>query len=158
METFSALLAICAGNSPVPGEFPAQRPVTRNFNVCIDLRLNKQLSKQHEADDLRRYRGNYDVTALEPKYSGRTRLTPQSCYLMCRIKGSLFSVKTAFNCVSHLSYYRELKKIDITISFFTILLIVIPEYMTKFINFKDSWCYLLLRLFQKFWSETIHSI
>ena len=25
METFSALLAICAGNSPVPGEFPAQR-------------------------------------------------------------------------------------------------------------------------------------
>ena len=28
METFSALLAICAGNSPVPGEFPAQRPVT----------------------------------------------------------------------------------------------------------------------------------
>ena len=28
-ETFSALLAICAGNSPVSGEFPAQRPVTR---------------------------------------------------------------------------------------------------------------------------------
>ena len=28
METFSALLAICAGNSPVPGDFPAQRPVT----------------------------------------------------------------------------------------------------------------------------------
>ena len=25
METFSALLAICAGNSPVPGEFPAQK-------------------------------------------------------------------------------------------------------------------------------------
>ena len=46
METFSALLAICAGNSPVPGEFPAQRPVTRSFNVFFDLRLNKQLSKQ----------------------------------------------------------------------------------------------------------------
>ena len=46
METFSALLAICAGNSPVPGEFPAQRPVTRSFDVCFDLRLNKQLSKQ----------------------------------------------------------------------------------------------------------------
>ena len=28
MEAFSALLAICAGNSPVAGEFPAQRPVT----------------------------------------------------------------------------------------------------------------------------------
>ena len=46
METFSALLAICAGNSPVPGEFPAQRPVTRSFDVCFDLRLNKRLSKQ----------------------------------------------------------------------------------------------------------------
>ena len=46
MKTFSALLAICAGNSPVPGEFPAQRPVTRGFDVFSDLRLNKRLSKQ----------------------------------------------------------------------------------------------------------------
>ena len=46
METFSALLAICAGNSSVPGEFPTQRPVTRNFDVFLDLRLNKRLSKQ----------------------------------------------------------------------------------------------------------------
>ena len=46
METFSALLAICAGNSPVPGEFRAQRPVTRSFDVFFDLRLNKRLSKQ----------------------------------------------------------------------------------------------------------------
>ena len=46
METFFALLAMCAGNSPVPGEFPAQRPVTRSFDVFFDLRLNKRLSKQ----------------------------------------------------------------------------------------------------------------
>ena len=46
MQTFSALLAICAGNSPVPGDFPAQRPVTRSFDVFFDLRLNKRLSKQ----------------------------------------------------------------------------------------------------------------
>ena len=46
METFSALLAICAGYSPVPGEFPLQRPVTRSFDVFFDLRLNKRLSKQ----------------------------------------------------------------------------------------------------------------
>ena len=43
---FPALLAICAGNSPVPGEFPTQRPVTRSFDVLFDLRLNKRLSKQ----------------------------------------------------------------------------------------------------------------
>ena len=46
METFSALLAICAGNSPDPGEFPTQRPVTRGFDVLFDLRRNKRLSKQ----------------------------------------------------------------------------------------------------------------
>ena len=46
METFSALLAICAGNSPVPDEFPTQRPVTRSFDAFFDLRLNKQLSIQ----------------------------------------------------------------------------------------------------------------
>ena len=46
METFSALLAICGGNSPIPGELPAQRPVTWSFDVFFDLRLNKRLSKQ----------------------------------------------------------------------------------------------------------------
>ena len=46
METFSASLAICTGNSPVPGEFPTQRPVTRSFHVFFDLGLNKALSKQ----------------------------------------------------------------------------------------------------------------
>ena len=46
METFSALLAIYTGNSPVTGEFPAQRPVARSFDVFFDLRLNKRLRKQ----------------------------------------------------------------------------------------------------------------
>ena len=46
METFSALRAICAGNSPITGEFPAQRPVTRCFDVFFALHLNKRLSKQ----------------------------------------------------------------------------------------------------------------
>ena len=46
METFSALLALCVGNSPASGEFPTQRPVTRSFDVFFDLRLNKRLSNQ----------------------------------------------------------------------------------------------------------------
>ena len=40
------LLAICVGNSPVPGEFPKQRSVTRGFDVYFDLRPNKRISKQ----------------------------------------------------------------------------------------------------------------
>ena len=42
METISALLDIFAGNSPAP----AQRPVTRSFDVFFDMRLNKRLIKQ----------------------------------------------------------------------------------------------------------------
>ena len=44
METFSALLALCAGNSAVTGEFPTQRPVTLSFDVFFGM--NKRLSKQ----------------------------------------------------------------------------------------------------------------
>ena len=39
MEIFSASLALCAGYSPVTGEFPSQRPVTRSFDVFLDLHL-----------------------------------------------------------------------------------------------------------------------
>ena len=46
METFSALLALCVGNSSVTGEFPAQKPVTQSFDAFFDLRPNKRLSKE----------------------------------------------------------------------------------------------------------------
>ena len=57
METFSALLDFCAGNSAVTGEFPAQKPVTRSFDVSFDLR-------NREAGDMRRYRAHYDVIVM----------------------------------------------------------------------------------------------
>ena len=38
----SALLALCAGNSPVTGEFPSERLVTWSFDDFFELRLNKQ--------------------------------------------------------------------------------------------------------------------
>ena len=47
-----------------PGEFPTQRPVTRSFDVFFDLRLNKRLSNNREAGDLRRHRGHYDVSVM----------------------------------------------------------------------------------------------
>ena len=43
MKTFSALLALCARNSAVTGEFPSQRPVTRSFDVSL---IYKRLSIQ----------------------------------------------------------------------------------------------------------------
>ena len=46
MKAFYALLDLCAGYSPVNGEFSAQRPVTRSFEDSFDLCLNQYLSKQ----------------------------------------------------------------------------------------------------------------
>ena len=37
---------LLCGEFTGPGEFPAQRPVTRSFDGLFDLRLNKRLSKQ----------------------------------------------------------------------------------------------------------------
>ena len=68
MGTFSALLAICAGNSPVPGEFPTQRPVMQSFDVFFDLRLNKRFGvNNHDAGDLRHYHAHDDVIVMSRK-------------------------------------------------------------------------------------------
>ena len=50
METFSELPALCEGNSPVIGEFPTQRPVTRSFDISFDLRLNKRVNNREAGD------------------------------------------------------------------------------------------------------------
>ena len=65
METFSALMVLCAGNWPVTGEFPAQMPVKRSLDVFFDLRLSKRLSENNrEAGDLRRHRAHYDAIVM----------------------------------------------------------------------------------------------
>ena len=64
-ETFSALLALCAGNSPVTGEFPSQRPVARSFDVCSSICpwINGWVNNR-EAGDLRSHSGHYDVSVM----------------------------------------------------------------------------------------------
>ena len=65
METFSASLDLCEGNSPVTCEFPSQRPVTRSFDFNLNLRLNKNGWKKHrDAGDLRCHRAHYDGTVM----------------------------------------------------------------------------------------------
>ena len=64
MDTFSALRAICAGISPVPGEVPAQRPVTRSFDVSLICAWINRWITNREAGDLRRYRAHYDVIVM----------------------------------------------------------------------------------------------
>ena len=69
METFSALLAICAGKSPVPVEFSLQRPVTRSFDVFfICVWINGWVNTR-EAGDLRRYLAHYDLIVMMMRYN-----------------------------------------------------------------------------------------
>ena len=63
METFSALLILCAGNSPVIGESPSQSPVTRSFDVFFDPCLSGWINNG-EAGDLRRHHAHYDVIVM----------------------------------------------------------------------------------------------
>ena len=62
METFSALLALCERNSPVTGEFPWRRPVTRSFGVFFDI--SNGWVNNRDAGDLRRHRAHDYVTVI----------------------------------------------------------------------------------------------
>ena len=64
METFSALLAHCEGNSQVTGEFFSQRPVTRSFDAFFICTWTNGWVNNRDAGDLRRYRAHYDVTVI----------------------------------------------------------------------------------------------
>ena len=66
METFSALLALCAGNSPVNGEFPAHKGQWRGALMfsLICAWMNDWVNNR-EAGDLRRHHAHYDATLME---------------------------------------------------------------------------------------------
>ena len=85
METFSALLALCAGNSPVTGELPTQRPVTRSFDVFFDLRLNKRLSKQS--------RGWWFETQSRPLWHSLNVITVLFCFVLVWLYENVIVIK-----------------------------------------------------------------
>ena len=76
MKTFSALLALCAGNSPVPGEFPTQSPVTRSFDVFLICVWTNGWVNNGEAGDLRCYRAHYEITLMH--LSEKSLVSPQT--------------------------------------------------------------------------------
>ena len=80
MQTISALLALCAGNSLVTGEFPSQRPVTRSFDVFFNLCLNKRLSKQS-----RRWRFETPSHPLCRHCIGRYQIISYKIMLSCAL-------------------------------------------------------------------------
>ena len=68
METFSALHAICAGNSLVTGEFPAKGQWRGALMFSLICAWVNVWANNREAGDLRRHRAHYDVTVMEMKH------------------------------------------------------------------------------------------
>ena len=60
----SALLALCAANSPITGEFLSQKPATRSFDVLFICAWINGWVNIREAGDLRRHCAHYDVTLM----------------------------------------------------------------------------------------------
>ena len=118
MKTFSALLAFFAGYSTVTGEFPAQKPVTRSFDVFFHLCMNKRLSKQSwgwwfEMPSRSLWRHRNDINGFcmiyewcewcvtQWKATDNSRMINKPCRFACKTKSQ--------NCISHTSlwYIRQ---------------------------------------------------
>ena len=64
METFSALLALCAGNSPVPVNPPHKGQWRGALMFPLIYAWINDWVNNREAGDLRRQRGHYDVIVM----------------------------------------------------------------------------------------------
>ena len=64
MEIFSALLAICAGNSPVPVNSPHKSHWRGALMFSLICAWINGWVNNREAGNLRRYRAHYDVTVM----------------------------------------------------------------------------------------------
>ena len=67
METFSALLALCAGNSPAPVNSPHKGQWRGALMFSLICTWINGWVNNREAGDLRRYRNHYDVILMLPE-------------------------------------------------------------------------------------------
>ena len=98
-----------------PGEIPAQRPVTRSFDVFFDLHLNKRFSKQSSAWWFETHRAHYDVIVMHwiqtwswvspPKHEKCVGILYRWCIFVSFLQYSK-GVQLSSSC-SQISYWAE---------------------------------------------------
>ena len=143
METFSALLAICAGNSPVPVNSPHKgqwRGALMFPLICA--RINDWVYNR-EAGDLRHHRGHYGISVMIG-YRYHQKPKGLSCKIMIHFKSTLFGdaklhyhhcrteylclpMKNSFYCLPHIC----------TISIYTNFHIFCFDFITFVVNISD---------------------
>ena len=85
METFSALLDICAGNSPVPGEIPTKGQWRGNLMFSLICVWINGWVNNGEAGDLRRYRAHYYVTVMQYSFRIMPTFHPKAMQFLQKI-------------------------------------------------------------------------
>ena len=98
METLSALLALCAGISPVTGELPSHKPVRRSFHIFFDL--NKGWVNNRDVGDLRRHHAHYAVTVY-------LALTDELCSVFCEDFGEIECFITVLHRITIVSMHHH---------------------------------------------------
>ena len=79
METFSALLALCAGNSPAPVNSPHKGQWRRALMFYFICAWINDWVNNREAGDLRRHRGHYDVNMMTHDWNDHHAFCGENC-------------------------------------------------------------------------------
>ena len=87
METFSTLLVVCAGISPVTGEFPSQSQWRGALMFSLICVWTNGWANNRDAGDLRRHRAHYDVTVVEGKFVISCMWCQAMCERLCTPQG-----------------------------------------------------------------------
>ena len=144
METFSALLALYAGNSPVIGEFPSQRPMWRGTLMfsLICAWINGWVN-HHEAGDLRRHRAHYGVIVMDCLVSwfGYQSITKPGNKTVAPSWPDLYHIFQTNECFQKEQITSKTKWKSISITGSMIADNVLRGNSVQYISMKDAQCY-----------------
>ena len=112
METFSALLALCAGNSPVTVNSPHRGQWRGASMFSLIYAWTNGWVNNRDAGDLRRHRADYDVTVMYLAISRHSGGYKAKCVLQSFFANQLFGVSLCHlgkNGRRSLAGYRDVR-------------------------------------------------
>ena len=136
METFSALLALCVGNSPVSGEFPAQSQWRGALKFSLICAWINGWINNRKAGNLRRRRTHYEIIIMNA-----SQIIHFICICICQIN-NFTNISPSFSTQSKMrslmiSFYLGFRIFD----FFVKLLICMLR----------NWCSVTVDVLKKTW-------
>ena len=97
MESFSALLALCVGNSTVPVNFPHKGQWRGALMFSLIYAWINDWVNNYEAGDLRRHRGHYDVIVM--RWIRKSFFIPFTSLVWCWFSGCSVLLSLLLECI-----------------------------------------------------------